>query len=165
MADNRKIKEDKFEIKSIDDVRSIDESLNARIRKIRKKLGKTQEVFADEIGIKREALNRIEANKGFAPISLIRNIHLKFNITYDYLLHGTEPDFHSKEVDIDLDQIKMEKSFLSKDLDHAKDVLIAKEQTVDALKSTIYNQNNLLSLQKQIISNYLNLKKEVKDPE
>lgn len=66
-------------------------SINERIRAVRTSLGKTQEDFAQEIGIGRTSLVNYEKDT-VPPLDVIKSIYHKYGVSYDYLIEGKDLD-------------------------------------------------------------------------
>lgn len=75
------------------------------IKTLRKMLNKTQEDFANEIGIKRTTLSGIESGKAKTKDATFDRICEKFNVNIEWLLSGTLPVFKNTN--------KMQEEFLN----------------------------------------------------
>ena len=77
-------------------------SIAHRVRHIRKALNMTQEEFGQHLGIKREAITSVEIGRVSPSGLMITAICAKFNISEDWLRHGTGdmflPPTHEKEL-------------------------------------------------------------------
>ncbi len=65
-----------------------------RIRNLRKARGISQEEFADQIGVSRQAVSKWESEQSMPDIEKIILISDFFGVTTDYLLKGVEPQPH-----------------------------------------------------------------------
>lgn len=65
-----------------------------RIRNLRKARGISQEEFADQIGVSRQAVSKWESEQSTPDIEKIVLISDFFGVTTDYLLKGIEPQPH-----------------------------------------------------------------------
>jgi len=65
-----------------------------RIRNLRKARGISQEEFADQIGVSRQAVSKWESEQSTPDIEKIILISDFFGVTTDYLLKGIEPQQH-----------------------------------------------------------------------
>lgn len=74
------------------------EEIADRIKAVRKALGLTQDEFSSRIAIKRNTLAVIETQKRATSDIVIKSICREFGVNLDYLLHGEEPMFASKDV-------------------------------------------------------------------
>lgn len=82
--------------------------MDSRIKEIRKTLGYSQQKFADELGIARGNIAAYEVGKNAPSDAVIALICTKFNISEEWLRHGTGPkysivndDYTKITVDID----------------------------------------------------------------
>lgn len=77
-------------------------SIAHRVRHIRKALNMTQEEFGQHLGTKREAITSVEIGRVSPNGLMITAICAKFNISEDWLRHGTGemflPPTHEKEL-------------------------------------------------------------------
>lgn len=77
-------------------------SIAHRVRHIRKALNMTQEEFGRHLGTKREAITSVEIGRVSPSGLMITAICAKFNISEDWLRHGTGdmflPPTHEKEL-------------------------------------------------------------------
>ena len=64
-------------------------SIAHRVRHIRKALNMTQEEFGQHLGTKREAITSVEIGRVSPSGLMITAICAKFNISEDWLRHGT----------------------------------------------------------------------------
>ena len=64
------------------------ETLNERIKQLRKEKGLTQSQLADELGVTDKAVSKWEVGEANPDISLLVKIAEVFNVTVDYLLTG-----------------------------------------------------------------------------
>ena len=64
------------------------ETLNERIKQLRKEKGLTQSQLADELGVTDKAVSKWEVGEANPDISLLVKIAEVFNVTIDYLLTG-----------------------------------------------------------------------------
>lgn len=71
--------------------------MSERVALLRKKLKLTQEEFVEGLGITQSALSLIE-NGGNPSIDTIKAISMKYSISTDWLMSGTEPMEQNKEV-------------------------------------------------------------------
>lgn len=88
-----------------------------RLRSLRKKQGKNQEVVASDIGISRARYSHYENNHVEPDIELIKKLAVYFNVTTDYLLGGnTDVDLMSDdEIDEELKELMSEMNVWFKD--------------------------------------------------
>ena len=55
-------------------------------RNIRKKLNKSQQEIADELGVTQKAVSRYENGKTLISVEYLKEYAIRFNISTDYLL-------------------------------------------------------------------------------
>ena len=72
-------------------------TINERIKELRKKLGLTQIEFAEKIGLKKSAASWIEKNGSNVTTSNIQLICSTFNVSEEWLLHGTGDMFTNSD--------------------------------------------------------------------
>ena len=72
-------------------------TINERIKELRKKLGLTQIEFAEKIGLKKSAASWIEKNGSNVTPSNIQLICSTFNVSEDWLIHGTGDMFTNSD--------------------------------------------------------------------
>lgn len=66
------------------------ESLNDRIKKLRKNAGMTQAELADKLGVTDKAVSKWESGEGDPSLSLLTSLASVFDVTMDYLVTGKE---------------------------------------------------------------------------
>jgi DNA-binding XRE family transcriptional regulator len=59
-----------------------------RFRQVRKNAGLTQPQYAKILGITRSAVNAIENERYLPSIEMLRIIHKKFKLSYNWLIDG-----------------------------------------------------------------------------
>lgn len=80
------------------------ELLGKRFREIRKKLGYTQEKFAEIAGIEPQSISKIESGKNFPLLSNLEKIAQKLNIDLsDFFLYTHKKD--EKELKVILNKV------------------------------------------------------------
>ncbi|MBR6297882.1 MAG: helix-turn-helix transcriptional regulator [Candidatus Gastranaerophilales bacterium] len=74
-----------------------------RFKTIRKILNKSQEQFANELSVSKQAISNIENSKSLPSISLMSKLLIDYNININYLLSGIGETFiHRKDADLNL---------------------------------------------------------------
>ena len=86
-----------------------------RLKKLRNKKGKayTQEKVADEIGISREYLNRLEAGKKGCGVDLLVIFAQYYDVTMDFITYGKEDTRCVFSVEEKLDKLSVERRILA----------------------------------------------------
>lgn len=69
---------------------SLKNDFGKRIKQLRESLSLSQEEFAEELGIHRNSLVRIEHGEGFVSHNTLENIHNIFHISYSELFNFNE---------------------------------------------------------------------------
>ena len=67
--------------------------IGERIRAVRKALKLKQPKFGEPLGFSSSAISNLERGTKAPYNSILKLIHLTYNVNMDYLLHGTEPMF------------------------------------------------------------------------
>ncbi len=74
-----------------------------RFKTIRKILNKSQEQFAKELSVSKQAISNIENSKSLPSTSLMSKLLIDYNININYLLSGIGETFvHRKASDLNL---------------------------------------------------------------
>ena len=88
------------------------ETLNERIKKLRKEKGLTQSQLADKLGVTDKAVSKWEVGEANPDISLLVNLANIFDVSVDYLLTGKVEESISLE---DMDEHKRALYLIKKD--------------------------------------------------
>lgn len=73
--------------------------MNTRIKEVRKKLGLTQQKFAERIGMKQNSIALIESGKRNISSQAVLSICREFNVNPDWLKDGIGDMFIEPEID------------------------------------------------------------------
>lgn len=73
--------------------------MNERIRKLRKALDMTQQAFADKLGVKRNTVGQWECGINSITDQIVLSICREFNVSEEWLRHGTGEMFLPEETD------------------------------------------------------------------
>lgn len=86
-----------------------------RLKELRHKKGRvyTQEKVAEEVGISREYLNRLEAGKKGCSVDLLVIFAQYYDVTMDYITYGKEETKHVISVEERLDKLPMDRRILA----------------------------------------------------
>lgn len=86
-----------------------------RLKELRNKKGKayTQEKVAEEIGISREYLNRLEAGKKGCSVDLLVIFAQYYDVTIDYITYGKEEMGNVTSMEEKLDRLPSERRILA----------------------------------------------------
>jgi len=89
-----------------------------RLKELRNKKGKayTQEKVAEEIGISREHLNRLEAGKKGCSVDLLVIFAQYYSVTMDFITYGKEDVVHVIGVEEKMDKLSVEHRILAEKL-------------------------------------------------
>jgi len=89
-----------------------------RLKELRNKKGKayTQEKVAEEVGISREYLNRLEAGKKGCSVDLLVIFAQYYNVTMDYITYGKEGIKHIINVEEKMDRLPTDRRILAEKL-------------------------------------------------
>ena len=77
-------------------------NLGNRIRLLRKQLAKSQDEFARDLGITKQAVSNIENSKSSPSPQVLHRMHTKLNINLNYIIAGHGEIFTSDEKKEDL---------------------------------------------------------------
>lgn len=64
------------------------ETINDRVKTLRKELGLTLEKFGEHLGVKKSTLSNIENNRYGVTEQMIKLIIREFNVDYEWLVNG-----------------------------------------------------------------------------
>lgn len=86
-----------------------------RLKELRNNKGKayTQERVAEEVGISREYLNRLEAGKKGCSVDLLVIFAQYYDVTMDYITYGKEEIKHVISVEEKMDKLPMDRRILA----------------------------------------------------
>lgn len=86
-----------------------------RLKELRNKKGKayTQEKVAEEIGISREYLNRLEAGKKGCSVDLLVIFAQYYDVTMDFITYGKEETGYVFGAEEKLDKLPVERRILA----------------------------------------------------
>lgn len=86
-----------------------------RLKELRNKKGKTytQEKVAEELGISREYLNRLEAGKKGCSVDLLVIFAQYYSVTMDFITYGKEEVENVTGVEKKLDKLSVERRILA----------------------------------------------------
>lgn len=89
-----------------------------RLKELRNKKGKayTQEKVAEEIGISREYLNRLEAGKKGCSVDLLVIFAQYYDVTMDYITYGKEETGHVINVEEKMYRLPTDRRILAEKL-------------------------------------------------
>lgn len=74
--------------------------MNERLKKLRKKIGVTQQEFADKLGLKRNTVATYEIGKATPSDRVISDICSKYNVNEDWIRSGTGDMFRKPSDEI-----------------------------------------------------------------
>lgn len=123
-------------------------SINERIRAVRTSLGKTQEDFAQEIGIGRTSLVNYEKDT-VPPLDVIKSIYHKYGVSYDYLIEGKDLDGKDSWIQVAignrnrLNQVNQEMDNMSTEYQRLSDQY---NRETDLLNRTIADKEQVIRL-------------------
>jgi transcriptional regulator with XRE-family HTH domain len=72
-------------------------NIGKRIKSIRKLLNKSQEQFASDLSISKQAVSNIENSKSMPSISLLSKLLVDLNVNINYILSGEGEIFVAKD--------------------------------------------------------------------
>ena len=78
-------------------------SINNRIKELRKKLDKTQESFADDLGISRPNVSNLESGNVKPTKQIIKAISAIYGVSEDWLISGNGKMFKNNYLENDFD--------------------------------------------------------------
>ena len=86
-----------------------------RLKELRNKKGKvyTQEKVAEEVGISREYLNRLEAGKKGCSVDLLVIFAQYYDVTMDYITYGKEDTKHDIGLSEMMDKLPVDRRILA----------------------------------------------------
>lgn len=86
-----------------------------RLKELRNKKGKayTQEKVAEEVGISREYLNRLEAGKKGCSVDLLIIFAQYYDVTMDYITYGKEETKHVISLSEMMDKLPADRRILA----------------------------------------------------
>ncbi|MDE6760137.1 MAG: helix-turn-helix domain-containing protein [Lachnospiraceae bacterium] len=86
-----------------------------RLKDLRNEKGKayTQEKVAEEVGISREYLNRLEAGKKGCSVDLLVIFAQYYDVTMDYIAYGKEERIHSISLSEKMDKLPADRRILA----------------------------------------------------
>lgn len=86
-----------------------------RLKELRNKKGKayTQERVAEEVGISREFLNRLETGKKGCSVDLLVIFAQYYDVTMDYITYGKEEMGRTISMEEKLDKLSVERRILA----------------------------------------------------
>lgn len=86
-----------------------------RLKALRNKKGKayTQEKVAEEIGVSREYLNRLEAGKKGCSVDLLVIFAQYYDVTMDYITYGKEETKHVISLSKKMDKLPADRRILA----------------------------------------------------
>lgn len=89
-----------------------------RLKELRNKKGKayTQEKVAEEVGISREYLNRLEAGKKGCSVDLLVIFAQYYDVTMDFITYGKEEIVRVISVEEKMDKLPMDRRILAEKL-------------------------------------------------
>ena len=85
--------------------------VNQNIKVLRKRMGVTQEKFAELLGIKRSLIGAYEENRAIPPAENLNKISKVFGVTLDQLLNYSYEKEFNRQKDLDFEQSKPKEDF------------------------------------------------------
>ena len=124
------------------------ETINERIKKIRKTEKLSQKEFANKIGISQRAVSWSEQSGNNVPDSTIKTICIVYNISEEWLKHGTEPMYLNPKI-YDLDKFMQKYNVSELEMQIIQtyfelDVNI-RRYILDSFKNKLTNSKNILN--------------------
>ena len=97
--------------------------MNERIKQLRKKLGLTQQSFADQLGVKRNTVGQWECGVNAVTDLALTSICLEFNVNEEWLRTGNGDIFNKNDRNTDI--AKLTKQLLNEESDSFKNRFIS----------------------------------------
>ncbi len=97
--------------------------MNERIKQLRKKLGLTQQSFADQLGVKRNTVGQWECGVNAVTDLALTSICREFNVNEEWLKTGNGDIFNKNDRNTDI--AKLTKQLLNEESDSFKNRFIS----------------------------------------